>query len=46
MNQKCREIMTHQNVFVACFVVHNLIRKQRITGDLFIQYDTSPLIFY
>ncbi|KAK4727287.1 hypothetical protein R3W88_032204 [Solanum pinnatisectum] len=30
---------------VACFVVHNFIRKMRINDDLFKQYESPQLIF-
>ncbi|XP_049349791.1 uncharacterized protein LOC125814381 [Solanum verrucosum] len=38
-------IDVQRNVVVACFVVHNFIRKERINDDIFNQYESTQLIF-
>ncbi|KAK6789712.1 hypothetical protein RDI58_013512 [Solanum bulbocastanum] len=34
-----------RDVVIACFAVHNFIKKERINDDLFSQYDSPQLIF-
>ncbi|XP_060175874.1 uncharacterized protein LOC132606406 isoform X2 [Lycium barbarum] len=38
-------IDVQRDVVVACFAVHNFIRKERINDELFNQYDSPRLIF-
>ncbi|XP_060196833.1 uncharacterized protein LOC132626101 isoform X4 [Lycium barbarum] len=38
-------IDVQRDVVVACFAVHNFIRKERINDELFNQYDSPQLIF-
>jgi len=38
-------IDVQRDVVIACFAVHNFIRKEHINDDLFNQYDSPQLIF-
>ncbi|KAM3306186.1 hypothetical protein P3S67_013056 [Capsicum chacoense] len=38
-------INIQRDVVIACFVVNNFIRKERINDELFNQFDTPQVIF-
>ncbi|XP_071725037.1 uncharacterized protein [Rutidosis leptorrhynchoides] len=39
------EFNVQRDVVIACFAVHNFIRKERINDDLFNHFDTAQIIF-